>query len=296
MPRAIYFDCFSGISGGMALGALLDAGLSLDALRTELTKLAVGGWQLDAKRDVRGYLSGMRALVDAPEQHVHRHLSDVQQIIEGSTLATEVKTRSLRVFTLLAEGRVHGVSREQVHFHEVGALDAIIDVVGVVAGLWLLGIEEIYASALPLGTGWTRAARGALPVPAPATLNLLATANAPITADTTPFELVTPTGAALLAGLVTFTRPALRLSTVRYGLGNRDLARPNALRVWIGERESEESSAKSEEFQDTQHSTNTQHSILNTQHSCCWKRTSTTNPPSSFWPRAHSMSGKCQCS
>ena len=237
MPNAIYFDCFSGISGDMALGALLDVGLSLDTLRVELDKLQLDGWAIDAERGMRRYLSGTRALVQAPEQATHRHLSDVQSIIDSSVLTPELKQRATHIFTLLAEaeGQVHGIPSGQVHFHEVGALDAIVDIVGVVAGLALLGINEVYASALPLGTGWTRAAHGALPLPAPAVLTLLAGAHAPLIPDDTPFELVTPTGAALLAGLAEFRRPPMRIDRVGYGLGARELERPNALRVWLGE-------------------------------------------------------------
>src|SRR3954454_936599 len=216
MPNAIYFDCFSGISGDMALGALLDVGLSLDALRAELDKLQLDGWSIDAERGMRRYLSGTRALVHAPEQATHRHLSDVQAIIAASALAPELKQRAIHVFTLLAqaEGQVHGIPAGQVHFHEVGALDAIVDIVGVVAGLALLGINEVYASPLPLGTGWTRAAHGALPLPAPAVLALLAGAHAPITPDDRPFELVPPTGAALLPGLAESRRPPMRIDRI----------------------------------------------------------------------------------
>src|SRR5262249_41953314 len=133
MPTAIYFDCFSGISGDMTLGALLDAGLSLDALRAELGKLNLAGWAIDAERGMRRFIAGTRARVHAPEQPAHRHLADVRAIIEGSALVPEVKARSLHVFTLLAEaeGQVHGIPTDQVHFHEVGALDAIVDIVGV---------------------------------------------------------------------------------------------------------------------------------------------------------------------
>ncbi len=276
MPNAIYFDCFSGISGDMALGALLDAGLSLDALHAELDKLQLDGWSIDAERGLRRYLSGTRALVHAPEQATHRHLSDVQSIIDSSALAPELKQRALHVFTLLAEaeGQVHGIPAGQVHFHEVGALDAIIDIVGVIAGLALLGIKETYASALPLGTGWTRAAHGALPLPAPAVLALLAGAHAPTIPDDTPFELVTPTGAALLAGLAEFRRPPMRIDRVGYGLGARDLERPNVLRVWLGETGvgswGSGVGAKS--------------SQLPTPNSrSCWKQTSTISRPSS-WP------------
>ncbi|MEM8530427.1 MAG: nickel pincer cofactor biosynthesis protein LarC, partial [Chloroflexota bacterium] len=236
MPTVIYFDCFSGISGDMALGALLDAGLSLENLRRELSKLPVAGWELHAEQGMRGYLAGTRALVHAPEQPVHRHLADVSAIIESSSLAAAIKTQSLHIFTLLAqaEARVHGVDINEVHFHEVGALDAIVDIVGVVIGLHLLSVEQVYASPLPLGSGWVRAAHGQLPVPAPAVMNLLAAVAAPTIADETAAELVTPTGAAILAGLATFHRPPLRVTNVGYGLGKRELERPNALRVWLG--------------------------------------------------------------
>ncbi len=221
----------------MALGALLDAGLALEALRAELGKLRLAGWSLGAERGARGFLAGTRALVHAPEQPTHRHLADVRAIIEASALDPQVQAQSLRVFALLAEaeGQIHGVPAEQVHFHEVGALDAIVDIVGVVAGLWLLGVEAAYASPLPLGHGWVRAAHGQLPLPAPATLALLAGAGAPTIPDDSGFELVTPTGAALLAGLAEFRQPPMRVEHVGYGLGKRDLARPNALRVWLGE-------------------------------------------------------------
>ncbi|HMO56044.1 MAG TPA: nickel pincer cofactor biosynthesis protein LarC [Roseiflexaceae bacterium] len=236
MTRVIYFDCFSGISGDMALGALLDAGLDLQQLREALGALAIDGWAIDAERGMRRFLSGTQARVAAPTLDAHRHLADVQAIIGNSWLPPHVRERSIRVFDLLAhaEAQVHGMPVDEVHFHEVGALDAIVDIVGVVSGLDLLGISECYASALPLGTGWVRAAHGRIPVPAPATLNLLAAAGAPILADETRAELVTPTGAALLAALATFRRPAMRIERVGYGLGSRDLDHPNALRVWIG--------------------------------------------------------------
>lgn len=237
MSTVIYFDCFSGISGDMALGALLDIGLPLDALRAELAKLGLEGWSITAERGIRRALAGTRAHVYAPEQPIHRRLADVYAIIEASALAPQVKARSMRVFTLLAEaeGQVHGIDAALVHFHEVGALDAIIDVVGVVAGLSLLDINHIYASPLPLGSGWVSAAHGPLPLPAPAVLALLAAAHAPTLPDDTAAELVTPTGAALLAALATFQRPPMRLLRVGYGLGMRDLERPNALRAWLGE-------------------------------------------------------------
>lgn len=237
MSRIIYFDCFSGVSGDMALGALLDVGLSLEALREALQRLNVGGWDLHASREVRGPLAGTRAHVVAPEGHIHRNLDDICAMIGNSSLSPAVVERSIRVFTLLAEAeaRVHGTTIDRIHFHEVGALDAIVDIVGVVAGLDLLGVERVFASPLPLGAGWVQSAHGSLPVPAPATLAILALAGAPITADETPFELTTPTGAAILATLATFRRPPMRLHAVGYGFGARQMERPNALRVWLGD-------------------------------------------------------------
>lgn len=246
MPRVIYFDCFSGISGDMALGALLDAGLSLEALRAALQRLDIHGWELHATREVRGSLAGTRANVVAPEDHVHRNLDDIRAIITAASLPAAVIERSMRIFTILAEAeaRVHGTTVDQIHFHEVGALDAIIDIVGVVTGLDLLGVEQVFASPLPLGAGWVRTAHGPLPVPAPATLEILASVGAPVTPDETPFELTTPTGAAILAALATFRRPPMRLRAIGYGFGARQTERPNALRVWMGDLDEKEASAR----------------------------------------------------
>lgn len=237
MARVAYFDCFSGISGDMALGALCDVGLDVAALRTMLDALDVPGWQINGQAEVRGWLAGTRMHVDAPEQHVHRHLHDVAQIISAANIPERVKTQSLAIFHALAEAeaQVHGVSTAEVHFHEVGALDAIVDIVGVTAGLYLLGIDHVYASPLPLGQGWVRAAHGELPVPAPATLNILSAVQAPIVPDTATFELVTPTGAAIVATLAQFTRPAMHLERVGYGFGKKITERPNALRIWLGQ-------------------------------------------------------------
>lgn len=239
MPQIAYFDCFSGISGDMALGALIDAGVSIDQLRDELHKLNVPGWTIEAERTVRYNIAGTRLHVNTAEQHTHRHLADIAHILEASTLTPDVRQRSLAIFTRLAEAEaaVHGTSRDEVHFHEVGALDAIVDVVGFVIGLKLLGIEQVFASPLPLGSGWIDMAHGRLPIPGPAVLNLLGAVGAPIQPDTTPFELTTPTGAALLAELATFDRPALRLLATGYGFGGRDTGRLNAVRVWIGTTE-----------------------------------------------------------
>ncbi len=234
--NAIYFDCFSGISGDMTLGCLVDSGLDLAVLQEELKKLDLPPFSLTAERQMRGYLSGTKVKVHLPEENVHRSFADIRAIITNSQLSEEIKTRSLHIFSLLAraEGFVHGVPAESVQFHEVGSLDAIVDIVGSVIGLSLLGIEHVFASPLPLGSGWVQSAHGKLPIPAPAVLYILAHVNAPTIQDDTPTELVTPTGAAILAGLATFKRPPIQLQRVGYGLGTKELARPNALRAWYG--------------------------------------------------------------
>ena len=241
VTRIAYLDCFSGISGDMLLGALLDASLPLDDLSSELAKLGVEGWSLRAEHARRGALAATKAHVDLAETpQPHRRLPDVLAIIEGSALPAADRTRAGDVFRRLAkaEAQVHGVSPDEIDFHEVGALDAIVDVTGAVVGLRLLGIERLYCSPLPAGGGTVRAAHGRLPAPAPATLALLAAAGAPI-ADASsdrPMELVTPTGAAIVTTLARFERPPMTLRTVGYGAGGRDPEGwPNALRIWIGD-------------------------------------------------------------
>ncbi|HZG66711.1 MAG TPA: nickel pincer cofactor biosynthesis protein LarC [Herpetosiphonaceae bacterium] len=239
MPQVAFWDCFSGISGDMALGALIDAGLDLDLLRAELRKLQVPDWEIVATRDVRYGIAGTQVKVLTRPQTTHRHLSDIHDILDRSALDDAIRKRALAVFGRLAaaEGLVHGMAPDEVHFHEVGALDAIVDVVGVVAGLQLLGVEAVYASPLPLGSGWIEAAHGRIPVPGPAVVALLGAVGAPVLEDATPFELVTPTGAALLAELATFRRPAMRLGRAGYGFGSRDTGRLNAVRLWLGQVE-----------------------------------------------------------
>ena len=249
MTRIAYVDCFSGVSGDMLLGALLDAGLSLDGLRSELAKLPVGGYRIEAAKTQRAGLAATHATVILEEaaqtssssvETPHRRLPDIIALIESSALPPQDKERGSAIFRRLAdaEAQVHGTKPEAVDFHEVGAVDAIVDVMGTVAGLRLLGIETLYCSALPAGGGSAQsAAHGRLPVPAPATLALLSQAGAPIAAGPDPdVELVTPTGAAIVTTLASFERPAMTVSTVGYGAGARDLeGRPNVLRLWLGQ-------------------------------------------------------------
>src|SRR5215831_15208882 len=204
MGRTAYFDCFSGVSGDMLLGALLDLGLDADELRRGLASLPISGWRLESEVVQRHGLRGTRARVRVDDlQQPHRGLSEVLRIVRGGSLPEAVIDRAASVFQRLAEveAAIHGTSVDEVEFHEVGAIDAIVDVVGVALGLHLMDIDSVAASGLPLGSGWVKAAHGRLPVPAPATLELLKRANyptraAPAEGDTG--ELTTPTGAALL--------------------------------------------------------------------------------------------------
>jgi pyridinium-3,5-bisthiocarboxylic acid mononucleotide nickel chelatase len=235
--RIAYLDCFAGISGNMVLGALLDAGLELEALEAELLKLGIDGYRIVASEVRRRGLRGTHVEVETDDQGVARHLHHIQELIEASTLPAPVKARSLSTFRRLAEAeaRVHGTPVDHVHFHEVGALDAIVDVVGAASGFWLLGVEEVYASHVHVGRGTIQCAHGVIPVPAPATAELLK--GIPIYGRDVDAELVTPTGAAILtATAVAFGGgPAMRVEQIGYGAGTRDLPLPNLLRISVGE-------------------------------------------------------------
>jgi uncharacterized protein (TIGR00299 family) protein len=238
----------------MLLGALVDSGLSVDRLRAVLATLPCDGYTLSAEPVVRQGIAGHAVTVRlsdngpsprpegqpvAPESRAQpeRHLADVVAIIRGGRLSAGVVERACSVFENLAdaEAAVHGVSREDIHFHEVGAVDAIVDVVGAVWGLAELGIDKLFASSVPTGTGVVQTSHGPLPVPAPATMELLARANAPLRPSPATTELVTPTGAALLATLATFDQPRFKLEKVGYGFGQKVLPWPNVARLWIGE-------------------------------------------------------------
>ena len=240
MGRTAYFDCFSGVSGDMLLGALLDLGLDADELRRGLATLPISGWRLESEVVQRHGLRGTRARVRVDDlQQPHRGLSEVLRIVRGGSLPEAVIDRAASVFQRLAEveAAIHGTSVDEVEFHEVGALDAIVDVVGVALGLHVLEIDSITASGLPLGSGWVRSRHGLLPVPAPATLELMRRAAAPVRAspgEGDAGELTTPTGAALLTVLARFAAPPAAPPTrIGYGFGSREPAWPNAVRVWL---------------------------------------------------------------
>ncbi len=241
--KIAYADCFSGVSGDMFLASLLDAGLPVDVLREGIDALGLPEKiELKLTETHKGALRASDLEVIVPHSHHHRHLSDILAIINGSRLNDNVKQTAARVFTLLAEAeaRVHGEPVEHIHFHEVGALDSIVDVIGAVIGLDALGIEKLYASPLPYGSGTVESAHGLLPLPAPATLEILTKANAPLSPLQSDAELVTPTGAALLATLAEFRRPAMAVTTTGIGAGKRDLAWPNVMRLIIGETPDED--------------------------------------------------------
>ncbi len=252
--KYMYVDCFSGISGDMFLAALLDAGLPLEHLKSQLNRLNLPDhYDIQVKKVNKGAIQA--SLLDIDFGHTdhhhedqtehnhshthHRHLGDIQNLVEASGLSSRVKETTLAIFQRLAqaEAHVHGTSIEEVHFHEVGALDSIIDTVGAAIGLEYLEIERVYSSALPWSSGQVETQHGSLPLPAPATLELLRLAGAPLVPSPAKSELVTPTGAAILATLATFEQPAMTLSGVGIGAGRRDLPWPNILRLILGESE-----------------------------------------------------------
>ena len=244
MARVAYFDCFSGCSGDMVLGALIDAGLSLDLLEKGLSSLGLSGYRLSAEKVRRSAIVATKFDVATDETEVHpsRSLKDIVMLITTSGLAPQVKDMALAIFRRLgeAEASVHGVPLEEVGFHEVGAVDSIMDIVGVALGLDALKIERFYSSPLPLGSGTVSTAHGILPVPAPATLRLVAMSSAPVLEyagrPQPEAELVTPTGAAIVTTLASFTRPAMTLTGVGYGAGSREFENwPNVMRIWLGE-------------------------------------------------------------
>jgi hypothetical protein len=242
MTTIAYFDCFSGISGNMVLGALLDAGLELERLEAELARLPISGYKLKVETVKRRGMQGTHVEVEVTEQGVERHLHHVEEIITGSDLPDTVQQRGLAIFRRLAqaEAKVHGAPVESIHFHEVGAMDAIVDVMGAAIGLWLLGVEKAYASPVHVGRGTVKCAHGVLPVPAPATLELLQ--GAPIYGRDVDAELVTPTGAAILTTVAESfgETPLMRVKQIGYGAGTRELPIPNLLRLSIGETDSAE--------------------------------------------------------
>jgi uncharacterized protein (TIGR00299 family) protein len=244
-----YFDCFSGISGDMTLGALLDAGVPVEQLRSELQGLDVPGWELTAEKVWKNGMAATYVKVRAQDTSTHRSLSTILGILEKSSLAPNVKDRAAAIFKKLgeAEAAVHDVPLEKIHFHEVGAVDAIVDIVGACIGFAALGIESFACSPLNVGGGTAKMAHGVLPVPAPATARLLL--GKPTYSNGVQKELVTPTGAAIVATLCTLfgPQPPMSVTAIGYGAGTADLeGQPNVLRLMVGEGTEKRAAAESE--------------------------------------------------
>jgi len=248
--KTLYLDIFSGISGDMFLGALIDLGADFGQLQRELAKLDLRGCHLHADRESRSGVAGVRFSVSMEGEQPHSHdrghahaegrdFSQIQELINRSSLSDWVKAKAVAVFRRIAEaeGKIHGLPPGRVHFHEVGAVDSIADVVGACIALEMLGQPRVLASPVVDGTGWVKCAHGLLPVPAPATLEILSARGVALTQCEEPHELVTPTGAALLAELVESFEPMTGLvaEKIGYGLGTRDnQTRPNVLRAVLG--------------------------------------------------------------
>ncbi len=261
MAKIAYFDCFSGASGDMIIGSLLDAGLDFELLQKELAGLNLSDYHLTREKVVRSSITATKFnVVLNEEEHVHEHghhhhtesghkpvphrgLMEILKIIESGSVSEKVKNNSTKIFRRLGEveAGIHNIPVEDVHFHELGAIDTIIDIVGTMIGLEALGIEKVYSSPLAVGKGTVKTAHGILPVPAPATLKILADSAASITnsppSDTPPGELLTPTGAVIICSLAAgFRQPLMSVNRVGYGAGNKQFETwPNVVRIWIGE-------------------------------------------------------------
>jgi len=233
-----YFDCFSGISGDMTLGALLDLGLSVSVINNMIESLQLENTYIETKTTKYMGISSTQAIVHTGATPI-RHFPDIRVLIQKSTLSQEVKAKSIAMFEKLAdvESRIHGYDIQKVHFHEVGAVDSIVDIVGTTCGLEALGIDHIVFSSLPMGTGFVTCQHGRLPLPAPATVNILT--DVPVYGTEVPHELVTPTGALFAKCLASSYGPLPEMNIVKtgYGAGSRSLSdRPNLLRVVLGNR------------------------------------------------------------
>ena len=235
--RIAYLNCFSGISGDMIIGALIDAGLKKERLEQELNKLNLSGYRLEVKKVVKKGISATNVKVIIEEEGIARKLKDIVNIIDKSTLNASDKKQIKKIFYKIgkSEAQIHQKDIESVHFHEVGGMDSIIDITSAVVGLRLLSIKEVYASALPLGHGFVKCAHGSIPVPAPATLELLK--GVPVYDGGVNSEMVTPTGAGIVTSYVKKfeKRPLMEVKRIGYGAGEKDFAIPNLLRITIGE-------------------------------------------------------------
>ncbi|HEX6304182.1 MAG TPA: nickel pincer cofactor biosynthesis protein LarC [Anaerolineales bacterium] len=241
--KIAYFDCIAGASGDMILGALIDAGLSLSDLQERLSALHLPGFELHSRKVVKSGISATKVDIVATDELTERRLPEILEVIDKSNLSAVIQQGAKEIFKNLGavEAEIHGTEIDEVHMHELGGLDTIIDVVGALVGLKILGVERVYASPLPLGRGFTRSAHGTIPLPAPAAVALLH--GIPVVGSDLEFEMVTPTGAAILTHIAHGfgSIPEMKLLSSGYGAGGRDLPIPNVLRVLLGEEDLEES-------------------------------------------------------
>src|SRR3989344_3189538 len=239
--KTAYFDCFSGISGDMIIGALLDLGLDINFLDKELKKLNLKNYEIQSKKIVKNGIAATKFDVSIKHEHNHeeRNLKEINEIIKKSKLDNEIKNTIKKIFLkiAIAEAKVHNKPVDKIHFHEIGAIDTIIDIAGAVIGFKKLGIDRIYCSKLNAGTGFVEFSQGKWPVPAPATAEILR--NVPIYNNNIEAELVTPTGAAIITTLAFEfgEMPSMKVEKIGYGAGAKELEQPNVLRVFLGEED-----------------------------------------------------------
>lgn len=252
----LFMDCFSGISGNMTIGAFLDLGVEEDFLLNELKKLKVDGYKIEISKKVKNGIEGtyFDVILEHPHNHEHSHehihnpdhshdhrnLHDIEKLINGSELSNKVKELSKKIFeyVALAEAKIHGKAIDKVHFHEVGAIDSIIDIVGTAICIEKLNVERVVVSKLQVGTGFVKCQHGIIPVPAPATLEIIKNGKIPVYSKGIEGELVTPTGAAIVAALADEfgPQPEMEIEGIGYGAGYKDFKMPNLLRLVIGKK------------------------------------------------------------
>ncbi len=235
--KIAYIDCASGVSGDMLLGALTDIGLDKDKLTEILKDLGLSNFEIKAEKVLRKGIGAVNLTIDIGHEHKHRHLKDIYEIVDNPVLSDNVRDKVKKVFEKVAEaeGKIHGISPDKVHFHEVGALDSIIDIVGTIWGLEQLGIDKCFSSAITLGSGEVKCAHGIIPVPSPATLDIIR--GYPVLKKEIGFELATPTGTALITTIAEYREnlPLMEIDYTGYGCGDREMENmPNVLRIISG--------------------------------------------------------------
>lgn len=245
--KTLYFDCFSGISGDMVLGAFLDLGIEETYLKSELAKLNLDHYELYAEKTSKKGVSGTHCHVQVEEEHVHRHFGDIRRMIEASDLDESVKHTAIAIFRRVAEAEaaVHGVEVDHVHFHEVGALDSILDIVGAAICFHKLAPEKVLVSGINTGSGWVKCAHGRIPVPAPATVEIMSKSHIPMYSKYIGEEAATPTGVAIAAELAEYEpeMPQMKVEKVAYGFGTKEFPVLNGLRLVYGETEDKKTDA-----------------------------------------------------